>query len=371
MDNSSVQKLLQQRFPKSNKEDWKRIAISELNGNEPFKVLSWKDDDGLIFLPYYDHSDLQSLDYLHSFHFQPTKNSFLGNQTWYNLPGISVSDEVAGNQIALQHLNSGADGILFTIENNSQDLNRLLHEIKAPDCVLSFKGNFKDEFINSLASCFGKHNSQDASGCLFWDEIPHSRNLLPLFDFESFKSLGCSVTSSTPVKEIHDALVAGVKIISLLSENLETDILIRNIAFSIPLHSNFLSDISKLKALRLLWFQIAQAYGSKDYKPETLHIHGRSDSYHHPAYEPQENLLKSTSASMAGIFGGCDSLTITPQNENHPMMNRIARNVSVLLREESHLDKVSDPLAGSFAIENSVHEMAQKAWTDFQSTMNP
>lgn len=370
MDNSPIQKQLQQRFSKSSKEDWKRIAISELNGNEPVKELSWQDDDGLIFLPYYDQSDLKSLGYLQAFHLQPTKNSFLGNRTWYNLPGISVSDEMAGNQIALQHLNSGADGVLFTIENNSQNLNRLLNEIQASYCVLSFKGSFKDEFLNSLASYFSEKNSEDVSGCLFWDDFPQKRNPQPLFDLKNFKSLGCSITSSTPVKEIHDALVAGVKTISLLIENLEPDILLRNIAFSIPLHSNFLTDISKLKALRLLWFQVAQAYGSKDYKPGTLHIHGRSDSFHHLNYEPQENLLKSTCAAMAGILGGCDSLTVTPENENHPMMNRIARNVSVLLREESHMNKVSDPLAGSFAIENMVHEMAQKAWTDFQSTMN-
>jgi methylmalonyl-CoA mutase len=47
-------------------------------------------------------------------------------------------------------------------------------------------------------------------------------------------------------------------------------------------------------------------------------------------------------------------------------MARIARNVSNILREESHLNKVADPTAGSYAIDNMIDKLAIAAWTEFQ-----
>jgi hypothetical protein len=40
---------------------------------------------------------------------------------------------------------------------------------------------------------------------------------------------------------------------------------------------------------------------------------------------------------------------------------RIARNVQIILAEESHLDKVIDPAGGSFTIEAQTHDLAQAA----------
>jgi methylmalonyl-CoA mutase len=51
----------------------------------------------------------------------------------------------------------------------------------------------------------------------------------------------------------------------------------------------------------------------------------------------------------------------------HPMMARIARKVSVILRLESQLGKVHDPFAGAYGIEVLVDKIAQEAWSKFQS----
>ena len=48
------------------------------------------------------------------------------------------------------------------------------------------------------------------------------------------------------------------------------------------------------------------------------------------------------------------------------MIQRIALNVSNILKEESHLDKVTHAVAGAYAIENIVNELSKAAWTDFQ-----
>ena len=76
--------------------------------------------------------------------------------------------------------------------------------------------------------------------------------------------------------------------------------------------------------------------------------------------------MKETYAAMAAILGGCDALTIEAEEEGNTMMNRIARNTSSILDEESFLSKVADPLAGSYYIESLTKQLAEKAWAKFK-----
>ncbi|MFZ6009577.1 MAG: methylmalonyl-CoA mutase family protein, partial [Bacteroidota bacterium] len=141
---------------------------------------------------------------------------------------------------------------------------------------------------------------------------------------------------------------------------------IGNIAFSLPVGTNFFLEQAKFKAMRLLWFQVAHAYGVKDFKAGQLHIHARGETWTPGNYQPHGNMLKSTTSAMSAIMGGCDALTVLAEDENNAIMSRVARNVSNLLREESHLNKVADPMAGSYALENMVHQLAEQAWKKFQ-----
>ena len=82
-------------------------------------------------------------------------------------------------------------------------------------------------------------------------------------------------------------------------------------------------------------------------------------------------MISGTVAALAAVAGGCDSLTVVPEDENNATMARIARNVCNILREESHLTKVADPMAGAYAIEIIVNELAIAAWKDFQHNVKP
>ena len=77
-------------------------------------------------------------------------------------------------------------------------------------------------------------------------------------------------------------------------------------------------------------------------------------------------MISGSVAALAALAGGCNSLTILAEDENNMTMTRIARNVSNILREESHLNKVADPTAGAYAIENIVDQLAVAAWGEFQ-----
>ena len=52
--------------------------------------------------------------------------------------------------------------------------------------------------------------------------------------------------------------------------------------------------------------------------------------------------------------------------EGNEFSHRVARNIQLLLKEESYFDKVIDPSGGSYYIEQLTQELAEKGWLKFQ-----
>jgi methylmalonyl-CoA mutase len=173
--------------------------------------------------------------------------------------------------------------------------------------------------------------------------------------------------------ELADCLLRGVQLFDhYLGQGVDRETIAHAVAFSLPIATDFLTGVAKLKALRLLWYQIAKAYQCETFAPHHLYIHVRSEVFTSETLQPHANMLKSTTASIAAICGGCNALTVYGEEEQNPLMQRMARNTSVLLREESHFGKVADPTAGAYAIDTLVDAIAQQAWQQFQTQLvNP
>src|SRR3712207_84366 len=73
---------------------------------------------------------------------------------------------------------------------------------------------------------------------------------------------------------------------------------------------------------------------------------------------------------MAAVIGGCDSLTVRPFDitirPENAFSERLARNLSVILKEEAYLHQSIDPAAGSYYLETLTSELADAAWQLFQ-----
>ena len=76
-------------------------------------------------------------------------------------------------------------------------------------------------------------------------------------------------------------------------------------------------------------------------------------------------MLRSQTEAMSATIAGVDSLTVLPYDISNKQPDefseRIARNQQLLLKEESHFDKVIDLSAGSYYIETLTKEMAEQA----------
>jgi methylmalonyl-CoA mutase len=371
MADSPVRDLLKQSFPESHKRDWLRVASSEIQGKNPFENLAWKSPDGLAFLPYYDKADCETLRYLKNFEFSPSADPHSGARAWKNLPKITVSDARKSNQVAQEHLANGADGILFDVsDGNVVDINVLLESIDWHYCDVSFLTDASSRIIQPIISHIEKqkYDLNLLCGTFFWKQRPKDA-VAPLLSFSGinkFQSLGIYINPSSPVKEVSEALAEGVRLMDLLTDQRTDKALVwQNLTVSFATGTDFFLEIAKLKAFRLLWYQVAQAFGV-DSAPADLKIHARSLSWTNEDFQPRGNLLKSTGAALSSVLGGCDVLTVEPEDEFNPTMNRIARNVSSIIREEAHIDRVSDPLAGAYTVDKMVDTIAEAAWLDFK-----
>ncbi len=86
-------------------------------------------------------------------------------------------------------------------------------------------------------------------------------------------------------------------------------------------------------------------------------------------YDPWVNMLRGTIAAFAAGVGGAAAVTVWPFDAGLGVPDefgrRIARNVSALLLEESHVGAVADPAGGAYAVEKLTAELALAAWRLF------
>jgi methylmalonyl-CoA mutase len=178
-----------------------------------------------------------------------------------------------------------------------------------------------------------------------WEIVPPGREPALSVDAIRFHEEG-----ATSVQEVAFALAQGA---DLLASDAPVTV------FSFAAGSNFFLEIGKLRAVRLLWAQVALAFGLEQF---SIRIHVRTANENKALYDPYLNLLRVTTEAMSAIIGGCDSLTITPcRFDAH-----LAENVHHLLREESRLGRVMDPGAGSYSVEALTDHIASEAWKLFQ-----
>ncbi len=374
MENSLKSSSLFASFASSSRNEWMRVASSEIEGKNPFEALQWRLGE-IKGSPYYDQRDSRTSPIV----LPPSVSEFMGPRAWHNMPVINALEEKKANEKALHYLRSGADGILFdTTQNNTVSFSELLHLIEWPHCSIGFYlPDDVDGFFDALSSYFLANNSPEKLiGFFLKKTYPHHPQSMHkvihnLRLYNHLQLLGITSSIEDPIEQINDLLLNAVNLIDQLTElGSDLSLIMRNLFFSVPVGTDFFAEIAKLKALRLLWFQVLHAYGIHDRKLFDVTIHAYSEPWKKELFQPHENMLKGTMASLASVLGGCTALSVLPDHEHDERVSRIARNVSSLLREESYLNKVADPTAGSYYVDTLVKEMAEKAWTKFIQSVN-
>ena len=127
-------------------------------------------------------------------------------------------------------------------------------------------------------------------------------------------------------------------------------------------------SIAKARAARRIYARIAQSYGLTD---TSVPLYAISSKRMMQSVSPWTNMLRIMSAGFGAVVGGADYVTLRPFTDviggATPFGYRAARNMQLLMMEESHLGAVSDPAHGSYFHEHMSEELAQAAWAKFQA----
>ena len=175
---------------------------------------------------------------------------------------------------------------------------------------------------------------------------------------------------ASATQELAFALATAVDYLRALQERgLSVDEIAPRLRFAFSIGSNFFMEIARLRAARLLWAKIIQAFGGNA-EAQKMTIHARTSAWNQTLYDPHVNLLRGTTEAFSAIIGGCDSLHIAPFDEllgaSDEFSRRIARNTHTVLREETHITHTVDPAGGSWYVENLTDAVARQSWAIFQ-----
>lgn len=175
---------------------------------------------------------------------------------------------------------------------------------------------------------------------------------------------------ASAVQELAFAIATGVEYVrEMLVRGLTVDAVAPRMLFAFSIGSNFFMEVAKLRAARLVWAKVVQAFGGNA-ESQKLIMHARTSAYNKTIYDPYVNMLRTTTEAFSGVLGGCNSMHVAPFDEvKQPpdeFSRRIARNTHIILEQESNLARLVDPAGGSWYIEKLTDEVAREAWKLFQ-----
>jgi methylmalonyl-CoA mutase len=141
------------------------------------------------------------------------------------------------------------------------------------------------------------------------------------------------------------------------------------ISFRLVLDADEFMGIAALRGLRALWASLTARIGIG---PRRATIAVESSGRMTSARDPWTNLLRATSAAVAGALGGADRIALRPFTDAlgvpDGFARRLARNTQAILIGESGLGRVADPAGGSFYVEALTNDLIAAAWEVFRET---
>ena len=400
MANTKQEKLFAE-FPPVATAQWEEAIAADLKGADYERKLVWRTGEGFNVRPYYRAENLEGLRFLASQagEFPYVRGTHAHNR-WRIHQTVTVADAAAANAEALQLLGSGVDSLGFHIAKadfTAADLDTLLRDIHLPAVDLVFCGEKMGRFADLVLEKIGKEGVAKDDAHIAFVIDPLVKGLSTKGDFcspdgkecfarivelirktEEYKHIRIVNVSgqifgnsgSTLVEELAFALSAGHDYLVRLTEaGLTVDEAARKLRFSLSVTSNYFLEIAKLRAARMLWANIVKGYDPEKECSCKMMIHAETSRWNQTVYDPYVNMLRGTTEAMSAAIGGVHSLEVTPFDRAFEapteFAKRIARNVELLLKHESHFDQVVDPAGGSYYIENLTQSIAEEAWKLF------
>ena len=380
-------------------QEWLDKIEVDLKGADFQKKLVWRTNEGFNVQPFYRREDLANLktpDALPG-EFPFVRGNKKDSNEWYVRQNIKVDDPVEANKKALDILNKGIDSIGFRFGGDMVSpsfIETLLKDIRLDIVEVSYRTcpRHAVELAEILVKYFEKqgYDKEKIVGGVGFDPIDKMLQkgkdttpmlaLLPKLveTLKDYPNLRCVMVHSDTlnnagayiVQELGYALAWGNEYLQeLVDAGVDVDTAAKSIKFYMGISENYFMEIAKFRAARLLWAQIVKQYEPKCDCACKMIINASTSTYNQTLFDSYVNLLRSQTEAMSAALGGVHSMVVTPFDAPYEkatdFSERIARNQQLLIKEESHFDRIVDPSAGSYYIEHLTDALAQEAWKIF------
>lgn len=408
----SKEKLFSDFSPVSTQEWMDKITV-DLKGADFEKKLVWRTNEGFKVKPFYRQEDLEGLKTTEGL---PGQYPYIrgikkDDNTWFIRQDITVNDAAEANSKALDILNKGVDSLGFQIkakELNAEYLDTLLKDICCECVELNFSTCQRHtlQLAQLLVAYFQKkgYAPEKLKGSLNFDpiskmmqkgkdvsaviatgkELVETLAAYPHFRCIAVNSVQLNNAGAYIYQELGYALAWGNEYLNQLVEaGVPTALAAKKIKFNFGISSNYFMEIAKFRAARMLWADIVKQYAPKCPRTDCKNTgadgtcycackmvaHAETSNFNLTLFDAHVNLLRTQTEAMSAAIAGVNSITVSPFDKAYEtpddFSERIARNQQLLLKEESHLNRIVDPAAGSYYIENLTVAIAKQAWDLF------
>lgn len=393
-------------FPAISTKEWKDKIIADLKGADFDKKLVWRTPEGFNVQPFYRQEDLKGLKTTVSAPGQfPYVRGTKTNNEWAIRQNICACKNARkANAKALEVLNKGITSLGFCLDAeklNYHFIKVLLDGIKADAIAINFSicPCAAPELAGILVRYYGRsgYDFKKVVGSINVDPMkqmlikgkPLTREQvtekivatvkaaksLPNYRVVGVNSVILNNSGAYCAQELAYALAWGADYMTMLTEaGVPNYQAARAIRFNMGIGGNYFMEIAKFRAARLLWAKIVEAYKAPTFttalkEAAKMNVCAETSRFNMTVFDAYVNLLRSQTETMSAALAGVDEIVVTPFDvtfeQPTDFAERIARNQQLLLKEESHFDKVVDPAAGSYYLENLTHAIATEAWKQF------
>ncbi len=393
-------------FPAISSKAWKEKIVADLKGADFDKKLVWRTSEGFNVQPYYRQEDLKGLKTTVSAPGQfPYVRGTKTTNEWAIRQNICATKNARkANAKALDVLSKGVTSLGFCL--NAEKLSyryikTLLEGIKLDAVALNFNvcACKASELANILVRFVGRsgYDFKAVVGSINVDPIKNmllkgkpltkeqvaekivatvkAAKTLVNFRVVGVNSVALNNSGAYCAQELAYALAWGAEYMTMMTEaGLPNYLAARSIRFNMGIGGNYFMELAKFRAARLLWAKIVEAYKAPVFtaalkEAAKMNVSAETSRFNMTIFDAYVNMLRTQTETMSAALAGVDEIVVTPfdatYEEPTEFAERIARNQQLLLKEESHFDKVVDPAAGSYYIENLTNSIAEEAWKQF------
>ena len=393
-------------FPAISTQEWKDKIITDLKGADFDKKLVWRTPEGFNVQPFYRQEDLRGLKTTVSAPGQfPYVRGTRTNNEWAIRQNICACENPRkANKLALDILNKGITSLGFCLNAdklNYRYIKNLLKDIdaraininfsicackaaKLADILVRYYGrcgyDFKavygsinvDPIKNMLLK--GKDLSREEVAAKLAETVNACKTLVN-YRVVGVNSVILNNSGAYCAQELAYALAWGAEYMTMMTEaGVPNYLAAREIRFNMGIGGNYFMEIAKFRAGRLLWAKIVEAYKAPIFthalkEAAKMNVCAETSRFNMTIFDAYVNLLRTQTETMSAALAGVDEIVVSPFDVTYErpteFAERIARNQQLLLKEEAHFDKVVDPAAGSYYLENLTNSIAAEAWKQF------